>query len=216
MARYSIELRTIKETANYNLFDFEYELYDNNLKPLFEEKFFEYFYFDEIGYPTVQRFKHMLKSKLHMIMPYYKQLYETEIASKNIDFMLNKDLKESYIRKLNGEAEGNSQATSTSDSNSNSTDLTIANDTPQNKVDDLDKYMTSAGKTNSNSSNKSSSNANNIVKNKTNNTEEYELISQGNIGITSSAELLEKWRSVLINIDEMIFKELENLFLFVY
>ena len=76
--------------------------------------------------------------------------------------------------------------------------------------------MTSASKSNSSSTNNSTSNANNSVNNKTNNTEEYELISQGNIEVTSSAELLEKWRAVLINIDEMIFKELENLFLFVY
>ena len=95
-------------------------------------------------------------------------------------------------------------------------ELIAIDDSDIKSIDDLDKYMTSASKSNSNSTNNSSSNANNTVKNITNNTEEYELISQGNIGVTSSAELLEKWRAVLINIDEMIFKELENLFLFVY
>ena len=172
--------------------------------------------FYEIGFDNINVFKQHLISTLNDIYPKYKQLYETEIRCHDIDFMLNKDLKESYIRKLNGESEGNSQATSSSDNTSSSNDLSIANDTPQNKIDDLDKYMTSASKTNSNSTNNSTSNANNTIKNKSNNIEEYELISQGNIGITSSAELLEKWRNVLINIDQMIFKELENLFLFVF
>jgi len=213
MARYSIELRTIKETANYNLFDFEYELYDNNLKPLFEEKFFEYFYFDEIGYPTVQRFKHMLKSKLHMIMPYYKQLYETELRTKEIDFMLNKDLTETFVRDLTSNATANSTVESTG-SNSGINDGFQAN-TPQSKlVQDIEHYMSSAtrDKTSSNYNDNNSSNSS------TNNTgrEETTLVSKGNIGITSSAELLQKWREVLINIDELIFEDMQDLFMMVY
>ena len=215
-SKYTLQLYYIYKDKSYNLFDQPYNLYNNELKPYFEEKFFQHFMFYEIGFDNINIFKQHLIATLNDIYPKYKQLYETEIASKNIDFMLNKDLRESYVRKINGEAQGNSQATSNSNNTSNSNDLTIANDTPQNKVDDLDKYMTSASKSNNSSSTNSTSNANNSVTNKTNNTEEYELISQGNIGITSSAELLEKWRTVLINIDEMIFKELENLFLFVY
>lgn len=215
-SKYTLQLYYIYKDDSYNLFDQPYNLYNNELKPYFEEKFFQHFMFYEIGFDNINIFKQHLISTLNDIYPKYKQLYETEIRCQNIDFMLNKDLKESYIRKLNGESEGNSQATSSSDNTSNSNDLSIANDTPQNKIDDLDKYMTSASKTNTNSTNNSTSNANNTIKNKSNNTEEYELISQGNIGVTSSAELLEKWRNVLINIDLMIFKELENLFLFVF
>lgn len=215
-SKYTLQLYYIYKDDSYNLFDQPYNLYNNELKPYFEEKFFQHFMFYEIGFDNINIFKQHLISTLNDIYPKYKQLYETEIRCQNIDFMLNKDLKESYIRKLNGESEGNSQASSSSDNTSTNNDLTIANDTPQNKIDDLDKYMTSASKSNSNSTNNSTSNANNTIKNKSNNMEEYELISQGNIGVTSSAELLEKWRNVLINIDLMIFKELENLFLFVF
>lgn len=215
-SKYTLQLYYIYKDDSYNLFDQPYNLYNNELKPYFEEKFFQHFMFYEIGFDNVNIFKQHLISTLNDIYPKYKQLYETEIRCQNIDFMLNKDLKESYIRKLNGESEGNSHASSNSDNISNSNDLSIANDTPQNKIDDLDKYMTSASKSNINSTNNSTSNANNTIKNKSNNTEEYELISQGNIGVTSSAELLEKWRNVLINIDLMMFKELENLFLFVF
>ena len=215
-SKYTLQLYYIYKDDTYNLFDQPYNLYNNELKPYFQEKFFQHFMFYEIGFDNINIFKQHLISTLNDIYPKYKQLYETEIRCLDIDFMLNKDLKESYIRKLNGESEGNSQATSTSDNTSNNNDLSIANDTPQNKIDDLDKYMTSASKSNSNSTNNSTSNANNTIKNKSNNVEEYELVSQGNIGITSSAELLEKWRNVIINIDLMIFKELENLFLFVF
>lgn len=215
-SKYTLQLYYIYKDDTYNLFDQPYNLYNNELKPYFQEKFFQHFMFYEIGFDNINIFKQHLISTLNDIYPKYKQLYETEIRCQNIDFMLNKDLKESYIRKLNGESEGNSQASSSSDNTSTNNDLTIGNDTPQNKIDDLDKYMTSASKSNSNSTNNSTSNANNTIKNKSNNMEEYELISQGNIGVTSSAELLEKWRNVIINIDLMIFKELENLFLFVF
>ena len=47
-------------------------------------------------------------------------------------------------------------------------------------------------------------------------TERTELISQGNIGITSSAQLLKEWRDVLINMDEIIIKECEKLFMKLY
>lgn len=215
-SKYTLQLYYIYKDDTYNLFDQPYNLYNNELKPYFQEKFFQHFMFYEIGFDNINIFKQHLISTLNDIYPKYKQLYETEIRCLDIDFMLNKDLRESYIRKLNGESEGNSQASSSSDNTSSSNDLSIANDTPQNKIDDLDKYMTSASKSNSNSTNNSTSNANNTIKNKSSNSEEYELISQGNIGVTSSAELLEKWRNVLINIDMMMFKELENLFLFVF
>lgn len=215
-SKYTLQLYYIYKDDSYNLFDQPYNLYNNELKPYFQEKFFQHFMFYEIGFDNINIFKQHLISTLNDIYPKYKQLYETEIRCQNIDFMLNKDLKESYVRKLNGESEGNSQATSSSDNTSSNNDLSIANDTPQNKIDDLDKYMTSASKSITNSTNNSTSNANNTIKNKSSNSEEYELISQGNIGVTSSAELLEKWRNVLINIDLMIFKELENLFLFVF
>lgn len=213
MARYSLELRTIKEATNYNLFDFDYELYDNNLKPLFEEKFFEYFYFDEIGYPTVQRFKHMLKTKLHMIMPYYKQLYETELRTKEIDFMLNKDLTETFVRDLTSNATANSTVESIG-SNSGINDGFQAN-TPQSKlVQDIEHYMSSANRDKT-SSNYNDSNSSNSTTNNTGR-EETTFVSKGNIGVTSSAELLQKWREVLINIDELIFEDMQDLFMMVY
>ena len=72
--------------------------------------------------------------------------------------------------------------------------------------------MTSASKNTDNST--MSSNGTNSAEN--NSTETYSLVSQGNIGVTSSAELLEKWRNVLINIDQLIFEECNDLFMLIY
>ena len=213
MAKYTLELRTIKESSNYNLFDFDYELYDNNLKPIFEEKFFEYFYFDEIGYPTIDRFKFMLKTKLHMIMPYYKQLYETELRCKDIDFMLNKDLTETFVRDIQNNSELNSNVNASG--GNNTINESFHSDTPQSKVVlEIEKYMSSADK-DKNTNNYNDSNTTNSTNNSVGK-ESTTLVSKGNIGVTSSAELLEKWRNVLINIDEMIFNDMQDLFMMIY
>lgn len=213
MAKYTLELRTIYKDTNFKLFDFDYEFYDNALKPNFESKFFEHYYFDEIGFPTIQKFKHMLKAKLHMIMPYYIKLYEIELASKDIDFTLQKDLTETFIREINNSSNMNGNVKSTGSNNNEN--LSMHSDTPQSKVAlEIEKYLASAdkdvGQTSYNDSNTSSTDT--II----NGTEKTEFTSKGNIGVTSMAELIRKWREILINIDEMILNDLQDLFMQVY
>lgn len=216
MSKYTLELRFIAEDSTFNLFNFDYNLYDNDLKEQFQKRFFEHFYFYEIGFKTISMFQYYLKSTLNDIYPYYKQLYETELRCKDIDFMLNKDLKESYVRELQSDSFSTSKGNSITKSESNSNGLNTSHEPPQKRIDNLDNYVNGAEKSKVSSddtSNIKSTSESNIMGN---NIEKYELISQGNIGVTSSAELLEKWRSVLINIDMMIFSELENLFMQVF
>ena len=46
--------------------------------------------------------------------------------------------------------------------------------------------------------------------------EKTDLLSQGNIGITSSAQLLKEWREVLLNMDKIIIESCNDLFLKIY
>ena len=72
--------------------------------------------------------------------------------------------------------------------------------------------LTNVGKSTLNDNTRSS----NSVNDTTNQTERTKLSSKGNIGITSSSELLEKWRKVIINIDDLIINECSDLFMQVY
>ena len=207
MSKYTLELRYMYEDENFKLFDFPSNLYDNDLKPWFEEKFYQHSMFYEIGFDTIGMFKQRLMSKLNDIFPYYKQLYETEIRSNGIDFMLNKDLKESYVRELTSNSNSNQESNVTSNNLSTAGQLTpslIANS------EKIDKFMDSAQKDSSSSNSTSTGESNG------NSREEYTLTSQGNIGITSSAELLTKWRETLLNIDLMIFEECNDLFMQIF
>ena len=232
MAEYTIELRKIETQGN--VFNFDYDFYsdDEQMKSEFEKKFTDYYYFDEIGFETVARFKHNLRSKLNLIMPYYKQLYRTELEAQKIDFLLNKDLREEFIRTVDneyenigknigiskGKTDSNSKNTSSGKSTTSESrldngvaDVNLRNLTGVVGVDDS---STVAGTESNSSSSELNTNSNDSGNNKTE--EKTILISKGNIGVTSSAELLEKWRSVIINIDRQIIEDCRDLFMLIY
>ena len=210
MSKYTLELRRIHQT--HKIFDFDYDFYTNDetIKYNFEDKFINEYYFNEIGFETVGRFKQRLRTKLNKIMPYYSQLYQTELRSKDIDFMLNKDLEEVYERVLEGSNTSMNDVTVDNSSTSNVLESNIDNG---NASLELEKgSLTNVGKSTINDNTKSS----NSVNDTTNQIEHTKLSSKGNIGVTSSAELLEKWRKVIINIDDLIINECSDLFMQVY
>ena len=210
MSKYTLELRKIHQT--HKIFDFDYDFYTNDetIKYNFEDKFINEYYFNEIGFETIYRFKQRLRTKLNKIMPYYTQLYQTELRAKEIDFMLNKDLEEVYERVLEGSNTSMNDVTVDNSSTSNVLESNIDNG---NASLELEKgSLTNVGKSTINDNTKSS----NSVNDTTNQIEHTKLSSKGNIGVTSSAELLEKWRKVIINIDDLIINECSDLFMQVY
>ena len=234
------------------MFNFDYPFYidDEEAKAKFEEKFIMYYLNNEIGFETFARFENALKSRLIIKMPYYKQLYETELASKDINFLLNKDLTETTTRELTGIENGtgnkrltNEQSQNAASNMTSTGEFTSSNqstgDSKTSQMNDgvasasLDaNYLTGVSHDESSSTDnqqsKSSSNnkqestiTGNQSEEETNRRENTQsettsLVSQGNIGITSSAQLLKEWRDVLINIDEMIIKDCRDLFMQIY
>lgn len=227
MAKYTIELRTIV-SKGYNLFNFDYDFYsdDETLKKDFEEKFINRYYFNEIGFETVARFKHRLKTILVEKMPYYKQIYNTELEAKKINFLLNKDLLETHTRELKKQTDNNIKDNSTLDTMN--TINTTQNDI--NKESNLDNgvgsvelsegNLTSISSGNTIAKNDATTQTKNIslseIEQKDTEIETNTILAQGNIGVTSSAQLLKEWRGVIINIDEMLINELEKLFMILY
>ena len=73
-SRYTLELSYLQDDPEFDLFSFEYDFYEPQLKKQFENKFMDYYRYYEIGFETIERFQRQLMSKLNMIMPYYRQL----------------------------------------------------------------------------------------------------------------------------------------------
>ena len=243
-----------------NIFPSNYDFYidDEQARKEFEEKFINHFYYREIGFETPFMFKHKLESHLKLNMPYWKELYRTELEARDINFLLNKDLKETFIREIDTENETsetnmtqqnstssnsvNQSGTSTSSSTSEQNG-TSSNHHKESSINDgvavsslTEGYLTgtssdegtqSTSGTNTSSDDSQSSgtsNSSDDVNTKGSisqsgnekSVEKTELISQGNIGITSSAQLLKEWREVLLNMDKIIIESCNDLFLKIY
>ena len=224
MSNYTIELRFLENPPMTKLFDFSYDYYMKGLvsdevyeqkKKEFENKFLEFYYFDEIGYKTPDRFKQRLKNYLDMGFKKWQERYNTEleVQKQNINFLLNKDLIEERITE--GNATGNSSTTSSSTSNNNSSanNKNTVNDTPDTRFTSTENFATSItdDESTTNSSNTGSGETTNTSNQNSNVNEKF--TSKGNIGITSSAELLEKWRDVIIDIDNEIIGGAEIFFM---
>lgn len=252
MANYTMTVNDCLNNPLTPMFNFDYPFYtdDEEAKAKFEEKFIMYYLNNEIGFETFARFENALKSRLIIKMPYYKQLYETELASKDINFLLNKDLTETTTRELTGIENGtgnkrltNEQSQNAASNMTSTGEFTSSNqstgDSKTSQMNDgvasasLDaNYLTGVShdesSTTDNQQSKTSSNnkqestiTGNQSEEETNRRENTQsettsLVSQGNIGITSSAQLLKEWRDVLINIDEMIIKDCRDLFMQIY
>lgn len=225
-SRYTVELGILAEDPNFNIFNFDYDFYtdDETIRKKFEKKFIDHYYFYEIGCEPVRRWQKMLQTKLNTIMPLYKQIWDLEVRCKDIDFMLNKDLEESFSREI----EGNNTSTNNSNSTSKNTSNTDASSTNDYKESNLDNglaelregYETSMSNASNSNNENSTSNSENKLDNTSNSNnkllEKTTLSSKGNIGVTSAGELKEKAIRTMINIDEKLINECRGLFMLVY
>lgn len=238
MSKYTTELRFICETLagldeseGYNsvediiakarpkLFDFPYEIFDEDYRPVLEHKIIRHFYTREIGQETVGLFKLYLSQTMNDIMPYYNQLYESALLE------INPITDVSYSRS-GSDSQSTSESTmnslSTSESNSSSeihsnSMWDMYQDTPQNELNGVEnlKYLTNAN-LNKDHGNSSASENNQIASRgdgKLDRTdfrsylEKFEGYRNNN-----PSKLLNDYRSTFLNIDLLIIGELEKLF----
>lgn len=236
MATYTVELRMLVNSPYCEIFDFDYPFYcsDIQTKKEFEELFINRFYFHEIGAETVGRWKHMLKTRLYLKMPYYSQLYLTEWERTGKDMMQSKDLTETTIHtltsndKTNGTINSTTNATATDSStgsatgNNSSDESYIADGVGIVNLDTGNKTGTTSSNSSSTSSSTGESESNASSQSTNSNTNELKLeekttfSSSGDIGIQTPAYAITEWRKVIINLNEMLLNEFEDLFMKIY
>lgn len=117
MSKYTTEVRYICETlagltesVGYNdveqviknclpkVFDFNFPIFDESYRTVLETKILRHYYTREIGLETVGLWKLKLNTKLNEIMPFYNQLYKSEL----IEFNPLYDVELTRERKIEG------------------------------------------------------------------------------------------------------------------
>lgn len=91
----------IIEGSRTKIFDFNYPIFSEDYKPTLETKILMHYYTREISEETYGLWKLRLKSKLNEIMPYYNQLYNSELIKFNplwdTDLSTDRDIKQDNV-----------------------------------------------------------------------------------------------------------------------
>ena len=242
MSKYTTELRYICESSlgmdknggynavkdiiansRPNIFNFDYPIFDEAYRNVLETKIIKHYYTREIGLESVGLWKLKLDTKMNEIMPYYNQLYKSELLEFNP--LYNFNITRDHNVKANGNrTTGDTTTTSTTAQTTSNTNETRANtdlysDTPQGDLDGITSktYLTNARKVddtaNISGTQNSSSNGNTYQSGSDvyANTEDYLEHVSGYQGANAS-ELLKKFRETFLNIDMQVIEELEELF----
>ena len=178
------------------VFTFDFPIFDEAYRKELCVKILRHYWTREIGQETYGAWKIRLETKLCDIMPYYNQLYKSELLEFNP--MFDVDLTRSGDRTNTGKITG------TDTGESKTTDL--FSDTPQNGLRDVEsgEYLTSANVNNNDYSNRNTTNSD---------TQEsfWEKV-QGRSSRSGSRALIE-FRKTFLNIDMLVIEELEPLFM---
>ena len=210
MEKYTITLGEIIEN-NVNIFDFDYPFYNEERRKQFEQHFIDHFYFDEIGQETVARFKHRLKIKLNLIMPYWNKIFlADELEQRILD---NYDVTETYTKEINDNTIQTSNGNVSAENESINKNL--ESDTPVTKIDfeEVDYFSNITKDIGNGKSNTTSTNTNNV---QNTNIEHWERRMQGNIGVQTDADAIIKYWQSLRQIEIEIFNQCDDLFMGVY
>lgn len=212
-----------------------------NIIPTREElnkKILDYYKYREIGFETVGRFLDELEISLNEIMPYYNQLFFS--ADQDYNIIYNVDYKRTIDRDLSGNTTSTSTGETTSNSNDSNTTSTTTNlynknvesDTPQSQLGITNKQIDSVDYANKVTWNKdtteqsgtstgtATTTADSTASGSGTNKEIESTLetTKGNFGVVSAQDLIEKYRKLIINIEQMIINDprITELFMLIY
>ena len=200
MADYTVEIRhLIADDFEFGLD--KYPIFDESYRTHLNTAILMHFYFREIGCETAQMFKFFLNRKMSEIMPVYNGYYES--ARKEYDPLSTISLTEVV------EGASESEKQSTTDSKNSSNAKGHYSDTPMGTLNDI--YSTEYATTANSSENSGSAESKTEGKEKGKN-QQTRKVTGKNDGKTFG-ELIRDYRETLINVDTLIFDELEPLFM---
>lgn len=212
------------------VFNFNFPIFDENYRQVLCRKILKHYYTREIAHETVGRWKLALNAKLNEIMPYYNQLYKSELLEFNpfydVDLTRSREGSGASNKTSNNTEtnSGTSKNNSSGSATSNTDTLNRFSDTPQNSMDTQgianSVPLTTVTKVNEDNSttnvstdtitrndNRTGTGTENI-----NSTDKYIETVRGKQGTENYSSLLKKFRETFLNIDMMIIEDCSDCF----
>lgn len=144
MSKYTTQLRwVVEQTLNDRLLPLEekswpsvyktlglndYPIFDEAYRETLNNKIIRHYYTREIGAETVGRFRMFVREAMHLVMPYYNQLYESEILAKGMEPLGDRNLKNTE------HAWGTASNSGQNTTRSTSANQNVFQDTPQSEM----------------------------------------------------------------------------------
>lgn len=214
-----------------------FEIFDESYRSVLETKILKHFYTREIGCEAFGLWQLRLDAKLSVIMPYYNKLYKAINIDipviDNVDMNVEHNIGRNADTKVNDSTGITGGSNTESNTATNTATTSTANlktrhsDTPQGSLQDLEsnEYMTDAtisdsmqtvntdttSNTNSNTNSYSNSKSNSDTNAKS--TEEYAEHRWGKEGTITYVSMVNEYIEKMKNIDAMLIRELEDLFM---
>ena len=137
----SVGVKSVNEVIRKALpviFDFDFPIFDENYRNVLETKILKHYYTREIGEETVGLWKLRLETRLNEIMPYYNQLYKSELLTFNPFYDVDLTREHSSTKKGTktdtGESTGNRTTIETGSLTNSGTETTTSTDKGTSKT----------------------------------------------------------------------------------
>ena len=196
----------------------DFPIFDEEYRAELCKKILRHYYTREICCETVGRWKLFLSDKMRNIMPYYNQLYQSELLKIQPLVSVDRSVTHKGIGSETKTTKTNTTNTSSSSTDGRTDTWSYYSDTPQGSISGLDsnEYLTNAthnvGSDGTNSRLNGTTSENETGTGKRTDTYIDKVLGyEGN-----QSEMLLKFRETFLNIDMMVIDELKDLFFTLY
>ena len=236
MSKYTTQVRFICETSanlteshgfndiedilnkSWNKIFSDFPIFDELYRPQLCKKILRHYYTREICCETVGRWKLFLSDKMNIIMPYYNQLYQSELLKIQPFVSVDRTIKHDGSGSETKTTNRNGTNSSRSRTDGSTDTWSYYSDTPQGGINGLDSndYLTNATHNMGTDGTSSTLNGDTTEKetgtgNRSDSYVDNVLGFEGN-----QSEMLLKFRETFLNIDMMIINDLKDLFFTIY
>lgn len=206
----------VLRSAEPKIFDFDYPIFDENYRHVLNTKILKHYYINEIGLETYALWKLRLNTKMNEIMPYYNQLYKSELYTFNP--LYDTDITRQH--KVDRSQEGTTKTTdtSTTEQNNGNVHADAYSDTPQGGITGVEKlnYLTNYRKVTDDNKLDSKITGNTDTDTGITSLESYVETVKGKQGVRNYSDLLKDFRSTFLNIDMQVIDSLSDLFMLIW
>lgn len=232
MSKYTTQVRFICETCakltesagfndiedildkSWNSIFSDFPIFDEDYRPELCKKILRHYYTREICCETVGRWKLFLSDKMKNIMPYYNQLYQSELLKIQPLVSVDRSVTHNGSGSETKTTRRNSTITNSSRTDGSTDTWSYYSDTPQGGINGLESndYLTNA------THNSGTDVTNSTLNGTTSDDENGEGTRKDSYVDTvlgyegNQSEMLLKFRETFLNIDMLIIDELKDLF----